>query len=112
MGTEAYGGETSYIADLPELSEEASQQVAVVSGEFLTILWAFIQSFLCTRLSVKQLTCIFSVNPYHAMKYSIVHPTLQMRTRLHRLQKLRPKPAGGGAVWKPGSCLLVPHFPG
>lgn len=29
MGTEAYGGETSYIADLPELSEEASQQVAV-----------------------------------------------------------------------------------
>ena len=54
--------------------------MAVVSGNFLTLLYAFIQSFLCTRLSVKQLTCIFSVNPYHAMKYSIVHPTLQMKT--------------------------------
>lgn len=28
MGTEAHGGETNYIADLPELSEEASQQLA------------------------------------------------------------------------------------
>lgn len=29
MGIEVYEGETSYIADLPELSEEASQQVDV-----------------------------------------------------------------------------------